>query len=103
MELVDNWRKQYKAYSVWALGASGAIFSLLGSWEKLPIEARSAIESLVPVEYLPWLGTALTILGVIGKLLKQTALAIPFDEEPTRPTPGASANLPSELPSESKP
>ena len=64
MKLVKNARQSWRWFSVQAMALQGAV---AGAWLAVPDDMRAA----VPSEWLAACAVALTVLGVIGRLVDQ--------------------------------
>ena len=64
MQLIDNWRKAYKMFSVQAMAIATA---LQGAWMMLPDD----LHSVLPGGVVSTITFVLLILGIIGRLTTQ--------------------------------
>lgn len=78
LEFVSHARLLFKTWSVW-LASAGATFSLylmsapdtlLAAWASLPDE----IKSMLPPEWLAYIGPVLVMLGVVSQFIRQNKL-----------------------------
>lgn len=65
MKLVDDVRSAWRWISVQAMVAAGALQT---AWEVLPPDLKSGI----PPKLVTWITVGLLILGIAGRLVKQT-------------------------------
>ncbi|WP_312212347.1 hypothetical protein [Pseudescherichia sp.] len=78
MEFVSHARILFKAWSVWlsTAGATLMVFlmsapdTLLSAWNSLPDE----IKSLIPPQWLSYIGPGLVMLGVASQFIRQRKL-----------------------------
>lgn len=78
MEFVSHARILFKAWSVWlsTAGATLMVFlmsapdTLLSAWNSLPDE----IKSLIPPQWLSYIGPGLVMLGVVSQFIRQRKL-----------------------------
>lgn len=78
MEFVSHARILFKAWSVWlsTAGATLMVFlmsapdTLLSAWNSLPDE----IKSLIPPQWLSYIGPVLVMLGVVSQFIRQRKL-----------------------------
>ena len=64
MKLIDNWNTAHRMFSVQCMTAATA---LIGAWETIPADLKSAL----PSQYVHYAAVALGVLGVLGRLVKQ--------------------------------
>ena len=64
LEIVENWRSLWRAFSVQAMGLSS---SVLITWGLLPDDMRAAI----PADVIAIAAGGTLVLGIIGRYLKQ--------------------------------
>lgn len=65
MKLVDDVRKAYRWFSVQAMVWA---IALQGAWEVMPADLKSGI----PPKLVTWITVGLLVLGIAGRLVKQT-------------------------------
>ena len=77
MQLIPDWRLAWRLFSVLAQAIALAV---LGAWQFMPDDLRSAVPSWAVVT----VAMVLLVLGIIGRLVAQPALQTPAPqpEEP---------------------
>ena len=71
MKLIDNAKQAWRFLSV-QLGLLGA--GITAYVINDPIGAASVLQSVVPVQYVPYIGLVISLIGVAARLIKQPAL-----------------------------
>lgn len=64
MQLVSNWKKAWRWFSMQAMVIAGAV---QGTWIALPDDLRSS----VPIEWVSSATLGLMVLGAVGRLVSQ--------------------------------
>lgn len=64
MKLVDDARQAWRWFSIWALGALGALPVI---WTQIPPESQA----LIPPEWRPWVLLVIALAGIAGRTIKQ--------------------------------
>lgn len=70
MKLIANWTKAHRMLSVQCNAAAAA---LLGAWDALPDDLKSA----VPPKAVHYGAIALVVLGIAGRLIQQDSVQEP--------------------------
>lgn len=65
VELVEGWQTAHKWFSTQAMAVAAAI---LGGWQVLPDDMKTAL----PQCLVAWVAVVLLVLGIGGRLIKQT-------------------------------
>ena len=72
MQLIPNWRAAWRMFSVQAQALALAV---LGAWQAMPDELRSA----VPLWAVITVAMVLLVAGIVGRLVAQPKLQAPQD------------------------
>jgi len=67
MQLIDNWRKAWRMFSVQALALLAALPLV---WTGLPED----VKAMVPLEWRQWIMIAIALGGIAGRLVAQPAV-----------------------------
>jgi len=67
MQLIDNWRKAWRMFSVQALALLAALPAV---WMTLPED----IKLMVPADWTKYLMIAIALGGLVGRLIAQPAV-----------------------------
>lgn len=65
MKLIQDWRRTWRFFSVWAMTVTGA---LQGAWLAIPGDLKHNI----PDGWVNAVSIVLLVLGVIGRMVKQS-------------------------------
>lgn len=74
MRLIDNAKQAWRFLSV-QLGLLGAGITAYVITD--PVGAVSVLQAVVPVQYVPYIGPVISVIGVAARLIKQPALQPP--------------------------
>lgn len=85
VELIEDWRKAHKLWSVRLSAAGAALLSaffafpdaMVHVWNMIPVE----LKAYIPAEYAKWIPVALIVSGVLARIVKQKGLR---NDEPSR-------------------
>lgn len=67
MQLVPNWQRLHRAFSVQAMAVAAAI---QGAWPSVPQDLKDAL----PHNLVHWISIALLVAGIAGRFLDQGAV-----------------------------
>lgn len=68
MKLVDDARRAWRWFSMWAMGISSAF---LATWALIPDDLKAYITGGVPPKYVALSVAGVLVLGMVGRLVKQ--------------------------------
>lgn len=68
MKLVDDARKAWRWFSMWAMGVPAAF---VATWLLIPDRLQNMILEQIPPKQLAWTLVVVLALGILGRLVKQ--------------------------------
>lgn len=70
MQLVPNWKRLHRAFSVQAMALAAAI---QGAWPTIPDD----LKAVLPHGIVHWVSVALLVAGIVGRLVDQGSITEP--------------------------
>lgn len=64
MNLVPNWRKGWRMFSI---QAQALALATLGSWQALPED----LKAVIPADVVFWCAMGMLVAGIVGRLVDQ--------------------------------